>query len=406
MDKNPTALTEFQYNGVNRSGEKLSGSISAASLTLAKVELRKQGIIIKSVSKKSKPLFSKRSKKITAADISVFSRQLATMIQAGIPLVQSFDIVAKGQQNEKMRILILDVKHDVESGLTLTEALKKHPRYFGDLFSNLVDAGEKSGSLDIMLAKIATYQEKIETIKKKIKKALTYPIAVLIVAVLVSVGLLLFVVPQFESIFKGFGADLPAITRLVIDMSRWVQSYWYIVLAIVIGVTVAFVYARRHSPAFVHGLDKAMLKFPVIGNILEKAAIARFSRTLSITFAAGLPLVDALHTVAGATGNIVFSEATDKIREEVSIGQQMHIAMENTHLFPNMVVQMVAIGEESGALEQMLGKVASFYEEEVDASVDALSSLLEPIIMCILGVLVGGLVVAMYLPIFKLGSVV
>jgi type IV pilus assembly protein PilC len=331
---------------------------------------------------------------------------MATMIQAGIPLVQSFDIVAKGQENNRMKDLIQNVKHDVESGLTLTEALKKHPRYFNDLFSNLVDAGERSGSLDIMLGKIANYQEKIETIKKKIKKALTYPIAVLIVALLVSTGLLLFVVPQFEAIFKGFGANLPALTRAVVDMSNWVQKYWYVVLAIIAGSITGLIYAKRHSPTFVREADRISLKLPVIGTILEKAAIARFARTLSITFAAGLPLVEALNAVAGATGNIMFSEATDKIREEVSIGQQMHLAMENTHLFPNMVIQMVAIGEESGALEQMLGKVADFYEEEVDAAVDSLSSLLEPIIMCILGVLVGGLVVAMYLPIFKLGSVV
>lgn len=406
MDKTQASLSEFQYQGVNRSGEKISGIISASTLTVAKVELRKQGIITKSLVKKSKPLFSKRQKKISAQDISVFSRQLATMIQSGIPLVQSFDIVAKGQQNDRMKELIENVKRDVESGLTLTEALQKHPRYFGKLFANLVDAGEKSGSLDIMLAKIATYQEKIESIKKKIKKALTYPIAVMIVAILVTIGLLLFVVPQFESIFKGFGADLPILTRMVIDMSRWVQSYWYIVLGLVIAVVSGLIYAKRTSPQFVRGVDKLLLKVPVIGSIVEKAAIARFARTLSITFAAGLPLVDALNTVAGATGNIVFSEATLKIRDEVSIGQQMHLAMENTHVFPNMVVQMVAVGEESGALEQMLGKVAAFYEEEVDTAVDSLSSLLEPIIMCVLGVLVGGLVVAMYLPIFKLGSVV
>lgn len=328
------------------------------------------------------------------------------MIEAGIPLIQSFDIVAKGQSNQKMRDLIDTIKRDVETGLTLAESLQKHPAYFNELFCNLVDAGEKSGSLEIMLDKVATYKEKIETIKKKIKKALTYPMAVLVVAFLVTTALMIFVVPQFESLFEGFGADLPAMTRMVVDMSEFFQSYWYIMFGAIGGAIYAFIYFKNHSPQFAHSIDRAMLKFPVVGPILEKAAIARFTRTLSITFAAGLPLVEALKSVSGATGNILYAKATEKIREEVSTGQQMQVAMDNTHLFPNMVIQMVAIGEESGALEQMLGKVADFYEEEVDNAVDALSSLLEPIIMSILGVLVGGLVVAMYLPIFKLGSAV
>ncbi|MDX1836864.1 type II secretion system F family protein [Legionella taurinensis] len=406
MEKAKNDIITYQWEGVNKAGEKVNGVIDARSLAIAKADLRKQGIITKKVVKKRKPFFDKKNKKITQGDITVFSRQMATMIEAGIPLIQSFDIVAKGQSNQKMRDLIETIKRDVETGLTLAESLQKHPAYFNELFCNLVDAGEKSGSLEIMLDKVATYKEKIETIKKKIKKALTYPMAVLVVAFLVTTALMIFVVPQFESLFEGFGADLPAMTRMVVDMSEFFQSYWYIMFGAIGGAIYAFIYFKNHSPQFAHSIDRAMLKFPVVGPILEKAAIARFTRTLSITFAAGLPLVEALKSVSGATGNILYAKATDKIREEVSTGQQMQVAMDNTHLFPNMVIQMVAIGEESGALEQMLGKVADFYEEEVDNAVDALSSLLEPIIMSILGVLVGGLVVAMYLPIFKLGSAV
>lgn len=399
-------ILEFQYEAVNKSGQKMKGNINARSLAIAKADLRKQGLIVQSVSKKRKPLFDKQNKKITQGDITVFSRQLATMIESGIPLVQAFDIVAKGQPNKKLRALIDTIKQDVETGLTLSESLAKHPLYFNELFCNLVDAGEKSGSLDVMLDKVATYKEKIETIKKKIKKALTYPMAIMVVALIVTAGLLIFVVPQFESLFKGFGANLPAMTQAVVNMSKFFQAWWYLIFGTLGGGVYAFIYMQKRSPEFAQTVDKMLLKFPVIGGIIEKAAIARFARTVSITFAAGLPLVEALKSVAGATGNIIFSKATDKIREEVSTGQQMNIAMENTHLFPNMVVQMVAIGEESGALEKMLGKVADFYEEDVDNAVDSLSSLLEPLIMCILGVLVGGLVVAMYLPIFKLGTAV
>lgn len=409
MDKTTTPtnpITVFHYEGVNKSGQKMVGDIEARSLAIAKADLRKQGIVTNKVSKKRKPLFDKKNKKVTSADITIFSRQLATMIQSGIPLVQSFDIVAKGQSNKRMKDLLDGVKTDIETGLTLSESLVKHPQYFNDLFCNLVDAGEKSGTLDVMLDKVASYKEKIETIKKKIKKALTYPLAVVAVALIVTTGLLVFVVPQFESLFKGFGADLPAMTKAVVNMSKFMQAYWYYIFGILGATIYAFVYMKSHSLDFAQGIDRALLKMPIIGPILEKAAIARFTRTLSITFAAGLPLVEALKAVAGATGNIVFAKATDRIKEEVSTGQQMNIAMENTHLFPNMVIQMVAIGEESGALEKMLGKVADFYEEEVDAAVDSLSSLLEPIIMSILGILVGGLVVAMYMPIFKLGAAV
>ena len=400
------ALSEFQWSGINSAGQKTEGVIFARSLVLAKADLRKQGITVKKIAKKRKPFFDRKNKKITQGDITIFSRQMATMIQAGIPIIQSFDIVAKGQTNQKMKTLIEDIKKDVESGTTLSEALAKFPVFFNDLFCNLVDAGERSGSLDIMLDKVATYKEKVESIKKKIKKALSYPIAVLVIAFIVSAGLLTFVVPEFESLFKGFGADLPAFTQAVVSLSKIFQSYWYLILGSIISAVFSFTYARDHSTKFAESIDVLLLKMPVIGPIMEQAAIARFTRTLAITFAAGLPLVEALDAVAGATGNILFAKATARIKEEISTGTQMHLAMDNTKLFPSMVIQMVAIGEESGTLEKMLGKVADFYEEAVDNSVDSLSSLLEPIIMSILGVLVGGLVIAMYLPIFKLGSVV
>ncbi|STY29293.1 pilus assembly protein PilC [Legionella wadsworthii] len=406
MKKNANTTLTFHYTGVNKAAQKVNGDIEARSLALAKVELRRQGIIVSKIAKKRASFLNFKSKKIKSVDITVFSRQLATMIDSGIPLIQAFDIVSKGQSNKKMKDLIDSIKHDVETGLTLSETLKKHPAHFNELFCNLVEAGEKSGALDIMLDKIATYKEKIETIRKKIKKALTYPIAILVVALIVSTGLLMFVVPQFESLFKGFGADLPALTQAVVSMSKFFQSYWYIVFGALAGGVYAFIYALKHSANFAQTVDRTMLKLPVIGSIMEKAAIARFSRTLSITFAAGLPLVEALKSVAGATGNIIFAKATDNIREEVSTGQQMNKAMENTKLFPNMVIQMVAIGEESGALEKMLGKVADFYEEDVDNAVDSLSALLEPVIMVVLGGLVGTLVVAMYLPIFKMGQAI
>ena len=406
MPTTPPTTTEFQWTGTNSTGQKAEGFITARSLVLAKAELRKQGVTVKKIGAKRKPFFDKKNKKITQGDITIFSRQMATMIQAGIPIIQSFDIVAKGQTNQKMKTLIENIKKDVESGTTLSEALAKFPVFFNDLFCNLVDAGERSGSLDIMLDKVATYKEKVESIKKKIKKALSYPIAVLVIAFIVSAGLLTFVVPEFESLFKGFGADLPAFTQAVVSLSKIFQSYWYLILGVIFGAVFSFVYARTHSEKFALSIDVLLLKLPVIGPIIEQAAIARFTRTLAITFAAGLPLVEALDAVAGATGNIIFAKATVRIKEEISSGTQMHHAMDNSKLFPSMVIQMVAIGEESGTLEKMLGKVADFYEEAVDNAVDSLSSLLEPIIMSILGVLVGGLVIAMYLPIFKLGSVV
>lgn len=405
-DIHANVMIQYQWEGLNRAGQKTQGVIDARSLPIAKAELRKQGIITKSIYKKRKKLWDRKNKKISAQDITFFSRQMATMIQAGIPLILSFDIVAKGLTNQRMKDLLDAIKKDVETGTTFASALKKFPQYFNDLFCNLIDAGEKSGSLDIMLDKVATYKEKIETIKKKIKKALTYPMAVMVVAFLVTAGLLIFVVPQFQSLFSSFGANLPALTQGVISLSNFFQAYWYLIFGAIGGCVYAFTYFKNHSAHFAQTIDRYLLRMPIIGPILEKAAIARFTRTLSITFAAGLPLVDALKSVAGATGNILYVQATDKIREDVSSGQTLQLAMERTNLFPGMVVQMIAIGEESGTLEKMLGKVADFYEEAVDNAVDSLSSLLEPIIMSILGVLVGGLVVAMYLPIFKLGSVV
>lgn len=406
-EKSANELSKFTWEGTDRLGNKVSGELNAASLAMAKAQLRQKGILPKRIKKQSKPLFTKkRSKKITQGDITIFSRQLATMIASGIPLVQAFDIVAKGQEKENLEKLILEIKTDVETGTTLAQSLKKYPKFFNPLFCNLVDAGERSGQLDIMLDKIATYKEKIESIKGKIKKALFYPTAVLAVAFIVTAALLIFVVPQFEALFKGFGADLPALTSLVVKLSRAFQSYWWLIFGSISLVIYALVQTHQRSESFANWLDRSLLQLPVLGNILKKAAIARFSRTLSITFAAGLPLVDALTAVAGATGNSLFAKGTEQIREEVSSGQQMQSALEKTQLFPNMVVQMIAIGEESGTLESMLSKVADFYEEEVDNAVDALSSLLEPLIMSILGVLVGGLVIAMYLPIFKLGGVV
>lgn len=404
MTKNK--LTTFVWQGVNRRGEVVKGEYESISSTVVKAELRKQGIITKKITKKRDSIFSNANRKIQQEDITVFARQLATMIQSGIPLVQSFDIVAKGQSNKRMSQLIETIKLNVESGGTLSESLQKHPEYFNSLFCSLVEAGEQSGSLDTMLNNIATYKEKVDSIKRKIKKALFYPIAVLIVAFLVSAALLIYVVPQFEDLFKGFGADLPAMTRMAISMSEFMQAYWYLIFG-GIGLAVgAFIYFKKNSPGFAYAIDKLSLKIPIIGTILQKAAIARFARTLAITFAAGMPLVDALKSVAGATGNIVYTNATKQVREEITTGQRMNMAMINTQVFPNMVVQMVAIGEESGNLDAMLKKVADFFEEEVDTAVDSLSSLIEPLIMVLIGGIVGGLVIAMYMPIFKLGSVV
>jgi len=395
----------YRYEGMDRKGQKVKGRVMAASEMAAKAVLRKQGVVARSVRKESQ-LFKGGDKKITTEDIALFARQLATMLQAGIPMVQAFEIVGNGHDKKSMQKLILAIKADVEAGTTLHEALAKHPLYFDDLFVNLVEAGEHAGALETLLDKVATYKEKTEALKKKIKKALFYPAAVMVVAVVVTIILLVFVIPQFESIFKDFGADLPAFTQMVIALSVTVRSSGWILALITGGGIYAFFYFHKRSRAMREGIDRAMLKAPVIGPILVKAAIARYARTLSTMFSAGVPLVEALTSVAGATGNIVYETATLKIRDEVSTGQRLQMCMQNTGLFPNMVVQMIAVGEESGSLDSMSAKVADFYEADVDNAVDAMSSLMEPLIMAVLGVLVGGLVIAMYLPIFKLGSVV
>jgi type IV pilus assembly protein PilC len=397
---------DFIWEGTDKNRQKNKGELSAISEIAAKTELRRKGYRVTKIKKKPKPLFGARIKPITPGDIAIFSRQLSTMLKAGVPLVQSFDIIGKGHENPSMQTMLLSVKADIEGGDTLAEALKKKPLYFDELFCNLVHAGEHAGILETLLEKIATYKEKTESMKKKIKKALTYPIAVLVVAFIVTAILLLFVVPVFEDLFKSFGADLPAFTRMVINMSEWLQEWWWIILVIIIAFVYTFGYFKKRSNTFNHFLDRTLLKVPVVGLILNKSAIARFSRTLSTMSAAGVPLVDALQSVAGACGNIIYSEAVLKMREEVAVGQRLQFAMQQANLFPHMVQQMIAIGEESGSMDAMLSKVADFYEEEVDNLVDNLSSLMEPIIMVILGILVGGLIVAMYLPIFKLGAAV
>ncbi len=407
MAQSATAIRkniQFNWVGTDKKGNKLKGRSLAASEQALRADLRRQGVVPVKVSKQSN-LF-KAGGKVSPEDIAIFSRQLATMLAAGIPLVQSFEIIGNGHDKPAMQKLVLDVKADIEGGTSLHEALRKHPLYFDDLYTNLVEAGEQAGALESLLDKIATYKEKTEALKKKIKKALFYPAAVLVVAVVVTLILLIFVIPQFESLFKGFGADLPAFTQLVIDLSRTVQDQgWW--MAILTGLAIYFfIYFKKRSRALRETIDRLSLKAPVIGPILTKAAIARYARTLSTMFAAGVPLVEALDSVAGATGNIVYETAVLRMRDEVATGQRLQRAMENTGLFPNMVIQMIAVGEESGSLDEMSGKVATFYEQDVDNAVDSMSSLLEPLIMAILGVLVGGLVIAMYLPIFKLGAVI
>lgn len=404
MVNNPKQV-DFIWEGLDKNRQKSKGVITAKSEVLARTELRRQGYRITKIRKKSKPLFSK-VREITASDIAIFSRQLATLLKAGIPLVQAFDIIGKGHENPSMQLMLLSIKTNLESGDTLAESLKKNPLYFDELFCNLVEAGESAGVLETLLDKIATYKEKTESIKKKIKKALTYPTAVIFVAFIVTAILLLFVVPVFEELFKSFGADLPIFTRLIVDISKTLKQIWWLLLVIIISVIYSFIYFKRRSRAFNRFLDKTLLKTPVIGTILNKSAIARFSRTLSILSTAGIPLVNALNSASGACGNIMYSEAVLKMREEVATGQRLQFAMLQTILFPHSVQQMIAIGEESGSLDAMLAKVADFYEEDVDNLVDNLSNLIEPMIMVILGILIGGLVIAMYLPIFKMGAVI
>ncbi len=395
---------EFAWTGTDRRGKKVKGVMRAANDALVKADLRRQGVTPLKVQKQFKISLGKP--KITPGDIAVFSRQLATMMKAGVPLVQALDIVGKGHNNPAMQELILAIKADIEGGTSLTNALRKHPLYFDDLFCNLVEAGEHAGVLETLLDRIATYKEKTESIKKKIKKALFYPTAVIIVGIIVSAILLIFVVPTFEELFKGFGAELPAFTQMVIDLSRFIRDYWWAILLGIAAAVIIIANLWKRSPKFRELVDRAMLKAPIFGPILHKSALARFARTTSTMFAAGVPMVEALDSVAGATGSVVYGNAVKEMRDDIATGQSLRLAMEQQQLFPHMVKQMVAIGEESGALDEMLAKVADFYEEEVDNAVDSLSSLLEPLIMAILGVLVGGLVIAMYLPIFKLGAVI
>lgn len=399
-------LDVFVWQGTDKRGIKMKGEQAAKNANLLRAELRRQGITPTVVKPKGKPLFGAAGKRITPGEIAIFSRQIATMIKSGVPIVTSLEIIGEGHKNPRMKKMLNEVRADLESGSSLHEAMTKHPVQFDELYRNLVKAGESAGVLETVLDTVANYKENIETLKGKIKKALFYPATVVAVAIIVSAILLIFVVPQFQETFRSFGADLPAFTLMVIGASDFMIKWWWAVLLVVVGSAVAFIMAKNRSPAFAHFLDRAMLKIPVVGQILHNAAIARFARTLAVTFRAGVPLVEALDTVAGATGNVVYEKAVNRIRDDVSVGYQVNMAMKQVNLFPHMVIQMTAIGEEAGALDTMLIKVAEFYEQEVNNAVDALSSLLEPLIMVILGVIVGGMVVAMYLPIFKLAATI
>lgn len=398
-------MGSFTWEGTDRKGTKVKGEMTGLNPALIKAQLRKQGINPTRVRKKSVSLFGK-GKKIKPLDIALFTRQLATMMGAGVPLLQAFDIIGEGFDNPNMRKLVDDIKQDVAAGNSLANSLRKQPQYFDDLYCNLVDAGEQSGALETLLDRVATYKEKTEALKKKIKKAMTYPAAVIVVAVIVSAILLIKVVPQFQSVFEGFGAQLPAFTLMVIAMSEVLQEWWLLVLGGLFVLAFVLRHFYKKSEKFRDAVDRGLLKIPLIGSILYKSAIARYARTLATTFAAGVPLVDALDSVAGATGNVVFRNAVEKIKGDVSTGMQLNFSMRTTGVFSSMAIQMTAIGEESGSLDEMLSKVATFYEDEVDNMVDNLTTLMEPMIMAVLGVLVGGLIIAMYLPIFQLGNVV
>ncbi|WP_278956209.1 type II secretion system F family protein [Aquipseudomonas alcaligenes] len=395
----------FSWEGTDRKGAKIKGESSGVNPALVKAQLRKQGINPLKVRKKAQPLFG-AGKKIKPMDIAIFTRQMATMMKAGVPLLTSFDIINEGFDNPNMRKLLEELKQDVAAGNSFASSLRKHPRYFDDLYCNLVDSGEQSGALETLLDRVATYKEKTEALKAKIKKAMNYPIAVIVVAIIVSAILLIKVVPQFQSVFSSFGADLPAFTLMVVNLSELLQEWWFLVL---VGIGVAiFILSEAHkrSEKFRNWVDRLLLKTPIVGKIIYMSSVARFSRTLATTFAAGVPLVDALDSVAGATGNVVFRTAVNKVKQDVSTGMQLNFSMRSTGVFPSLALQMTAIGEESGALDEMLDKVATYYESEVDNMVDGLTALMEPMIMAVLGVLVGGLVIAMYLPIFQLGQVV
>ncbi len=399
-------MQTFTWVGIDKRGVKIKGEQVSKNASLVKAALRQQGINPQAVRAKPKPLFGKSGKTIKGRDIAVFSRQLATMMAAGVPMVQGFEIVAGGQTNPRMKDMLTDIKTNIEGGSALHESLGKYPVQFDELYVNLVKAGESAGVLDTVLDTIASYKENIESLKGKIKKAMFYPAIVIAVAILVSCILLMFVVPQFESVFKNFGADLPAFTQMLVNASRFMVSYWWMMLLIVAGSIFGLIVVYKRSEKVQHFCGRMLLKLPVVGAILRQSAIARFARTLGVTFRAGVPLVEALDSVSNATGSVVYNDAVKRIREDVAVGHQLQLAMRQTNLFPNMVVQMVAIGEEAGALDKMLFKIADFFEEEVNNAVDALASLLEPFIMVIIGTLVGGMVIGMYLPIFKLAAVV
>lgn len=400
------ALPLFVWEGTDKRGVVMKGEQTAKNVNALRAELRRQGIMPRSVKPKPKPLFGSAGKRITALDIASFSRQIATMMKSGVPIVTSLEILAGGQKNPKMKSLVNSLRMDIESGSSMHEALSKHPVEFDELYRNLVRAGESAGVLETVLDTIATYKENLEALKGKIKKAMFYPATVVAVALIVSSILLIFVVPQFEEVFKSFGADLPAFTKMIISASDFMLSWWWLIFGGIAAAIVAFVMAKNRSERFAHFLDRMILKLPVIGQIMHHSAIARFARTTAVTFRAGVPLVEALDTVAGATGNQVYTQAVRRIRDDVAVGYQVNMAMKQVNLFPHMVVQMVAIGEEAGALDAMLFKVAEFYEQEVNNAVDALASLLEPLIMIFLGVVVGGMVIGMYLPIFKLAAAI
>ena len=397
-------LTTYEWVALDKRGKRMKGDMPAKNASLVKAELRRQGMNPQSVRERSKPLFGATGSTVKPQDVAIFSRQIATMMASGVPMVQSFDIIADGQKNVRFKNILLDVKQNIEGGASLHEALGHYPVQFDELYCNLVHAGETSGVLDTVLDTVATYKERTEGIKKKIKKALFYPMMVLAVVFMVVLIMLLFVVPVFAKTFQDAGAQLPAPTQLLVSASEFMQSYWWIVIGVIVGGITALILAKKRSPKFAHFLDRMALKMPVMGNIVRNSAIARFARTLGVTFRAGVPLVEALDAVAGATGSIVYGDAVRQMREDIAVGHQLQLAMKQTNLFPNMVVQMTAIGEESGALDNMLFKVAEFYEEEVSNAVDTLSTLLEPIIMVVLGTLVGGMVIALYLPIFKLAG--
>ncbi|WP_024872526.1 type II secretion system F family protein [Tolumonas lignilytica] len=402
----PKVTHVFHWKGVNRRGQKVSGEMKGETLSQVKADLIRQGIVIQKLRKQNESLLAKYTQSIKPMDIAVLTRQITTMLTAGVPLVQTLQLLAGSHEKKPMREMLASICAEIEAGIPPSKALRQYPRYFDDLYCDLVASGEQSGALDAVFNRIATYKEKAEALKSKIKKALFYPATVIIVALVVTAILLLYVVPEFDKIFKSFGAELPAFTRMVINLSHIVQTYWYFVFGGLIVLIFVYVRAYRRMESVRDGTDKFILKLPIVGMILQKAALARYARTLSTTFAAGLPLIDGLIAASGASGNAVYRKAVLSVRNEVMAGMQMHVAMRTTEVFPEMVIQMIMIGEESGSLDDMLAKVAGIYEQQVDDAVDALSSLIEPLIMVVLGILVGGLVIAMYLPIFKLGSVI